>query len=206
VKDTGRMGRGVGRGRRGQSIVELAILLPLFVILIAGLTEVGFAIATYLSLQDAVREAARFGADGDPCLYADHQEDPRDPDAVCGSDLFMQAIAQRFDEAFQPYGLDSGRGDDLVISAFGVRQDGSLAWRLPRDAPNGWSRFHNQNSRVTNEEIVARMGHAPSKGILVVEVYYHYRHRLGLFRSLIPDPIPMYASAWMPLQSVDPME
>jgi Flp pilus assembly protein TadG len=46
------------RGRRAQSIVELAILLPLFLILIAGLTEIGFAIAAYLSLQDAVREAA----------------------------------------------------------------------------------------------------------------------------------------------------
>jgi hypothetical protein len=29
------------------------------------------AIAASLSLQDAVREAARFGADEDPCLYAD---------------------------------------------------------------------------------------------------------------------------------------
>ncbi|MDT7885155.1 MAG: TadE/TadG family type IV pilus assembly protein [Thermoflexus sp.] len=194
------------RGRRAQSIVELAILLPLFLILIAGLTEIGFAIAAYLSLQDAVREAARFGADGDPCLYADRQEDPRDPAAVCGSDLFLNPISQRFDEAFQPYALNSGLGDDLVISAFGIRQDGTLAWRLPRDAPNGWSRFNNQSSRVTNEAIAAQVGHSPSKGILIVEAYYHYRQRLGLFTWIFPEIIPMYASAWMPLPSVDPME
>jgi hypothetical protein len=186
--------------------VELAILLPLFLILIAGLTEIGFAIAAYLSLQDAVREAARFGADGDPCLYADRQEDPRDPAAVCGSDLFLNPISQRFDEAFQPYAPNSGLGDDLVISAFGIRQDGTLAWRLPRDAPNGWSRFNNQSSRVTNEAIAAQVGHSPSKGILIVEAYYHYRQRLGLFTWIFPEIIPMYASVWMPLPSVDPME
>ncbi len=200
------MARRVEGRRRAQSIVELAILLPLFLILIAGLTELGFAIAAYLSLQDAVREAARFGADGDPCLYADHQEDPRDPGAVCDSPLFMDPVSQRFDEAFRPYGLNAGLGDDLVISAFGIRQDGTLAWRLPRNAPNGWSRFHNQSSRVTDAAIAAEIGHPPSKGVLVVEAYHHYRQRLGLFTWIFPEIIPMYASAWMPLPSVDPME
>jgi hypothetical protein len=186
--------------------VELAILLPFFLVLIAGLTEVGFAIAAYLSLQDAAREAARFGADGDPCLYEDRQEDPRDPRAVCGSDLFLRPIFDRFGEAFQPYALNSGMGDDLVISAFGIRQDGTLAWRLPRDAPNGWSRFNNRSSRVTNVAIVAQVGRPPSKGILVVETYYHHRQRLGLFTWIFPEIIPMYASAWMPLPAADPME
>jgi hypothetical protein len=90
-----------------------------------------------------------------------------------------------------------------VIPAFGVRQDGTPAWRLPRDAPNGWSRFN--ISWVTNEAIAAQVGHSPSKGILIVEVYHHYRQRLGLFTSIFPEIIPMYASAWMPLPSVDPM-
>ena len=93
-----------------------------------------------------------------------------------------------------------------MISAFGIRQDGALAWRLPRDAPNGWSRFNNQSSRVTDAAIVAQVGRSPSKGILVVEAYYHYRQRLGLFNRIFPEIIPMYASAWMPLPSVDPME
>ncbi len=191
------------RRRRAQSLVELAILSPLLLILIGGLAELGFALAAYMSLQDAAREAARFGADGDPCGGAD----PRQPDADC-EDVsgFLEPIAQRFDQAFVPYALVNTQGDDLVISAFGVRDDGTLAWRLPKNRPSGWSRYGNRTSRVQTSDLAGLMGHRPSKGILVVEVYYHHRHRLGLFRWLLPDPIPMYAVAWMPLPSADPME
>ncbi len=191
------------RRRRAQSIVELAILLPLLLILVGGLAELGFALAVYMSLQDAAREAARFGADGDPCGGGD----PRDPDVQC-EDLtgFLEPIARRFDQAFAPHALVNTQGDDLVISAFGVRNDGSLAWRLPKNHPSGWSRYGNRISRIQNDDLANWMGHSPSKGVLVVEVYYHHRHRLGLFNRLLPDPIPMYAVAWMPLPSADPME
>lgn len=169
----------------------------------AGLTELGFALAAYLSLQDAVREAARFGADGDPCGGAD----PYDPAVTCTEvNGFFQPIATRFDQAFGPYTLDPGQGDDLVISAFGIYDNGTLAWRLPKDHPNGWARFNNRNSRISAADLQAIIGHRPSKGLLVVEAFYHYRQRLGLFVGLLPDPIPMYAIAWMPLPSVDPMQ
>lgn len=190
------------RKRAAQSIVELAILLPVLLIIVGGLAELGFALAAYMHLQDAAREAARFGSDGDPC----GGQDPQFPNVTC-TDVngFFEPVAQRFDQAFAPYMLVNTNGDDLVISAFGVYESGALAWRLPKDHPSGWSRFGNQVSRVSDADIHASMGHPPSKGVLVVEVYYHYRHRLGLFRSLLPDPIEMYAVAWMPLPSVDPL-
>lgn len=190
------------RKRVAQSLVEFAILLPVLLIMVGGLAELGFALAAYMSLQDAAREAARFGADGDPC----GGQNPELPDVTC-SDIngFFEPIARRFDQAFAPYMLANTIGDDLVISAFGVYESGSLAWRLPKDHPSGWSRFGNRASRVSNADISSLMGHPPSKGILVVEVYYHHRHRLGLFQNLLPDPIEMYAVAWMPLPSVDPL-
>ncbi|HXF70372.1 MAG TPA: TadE/TadG family type IV pilus assembly protein [Thermoflexus sp.] len=191
------------RWRRAQSIVELAILLPLLLIIVGGLAELGFALAAYMALQDAAREAARFGADGDPC----GGQDPRLPDVTC-TDVtgFFEPIAQRLDQAFAPYALVNTNGDDLVISAFGIYENGSLAWRLPKDHPAGWSRYGNQSSRISDAEVLSRMGHSPSKGVLVVEVYYHHSHRLGLFRWLLPDPIEMYAVAWMPLPSADPLQ
>lgn len=50
---------------RGQSLVEITLLFPVLLILLSGLVEFGFALNEYLTLQDAVRNAARFASDSD---------------------------------------------------------------------------------------------------------------------------------------------
>jgi len=50
--------------KRGQSAVELALMLPLLVLLLVGLVEVVFYARTYLVLLSAIREGARIGARG----------------------------------------------------------------------------------------------------------------------------------------------
>jgi hypothetical protein len=47
--------------QRGQSLLELALTLPLVLLLLAGLVEIGFFINEYIDVIDATREAARFG-------------------------------------------------------------------------------------------------------------------------------------------------
>src|SRR6266567_3057816 len=54
------------RRRTGQSLVELALAMPLLLILLTGLLEFGFALNQYLNALDAAREGARYAADGDP--------------------------------------------------------------------------------------------------------------------------------------------
>src|SRR3972149_3640690 len=44
----------------GQSMVEMAVILPLLIFIFIGLIEVGWAILGYLRLSQATREAARF--------------------------------------------------------------------------------------------------------------------------------------------------
>lgn len=46
----------------GQALVEFAIILPLFMILLLGLVEFGFVFANYQGLEYATREGARTGA------------------------------------------------------------------------------------------------------------------------------------------------
>lgn len=48
----------------GQSMVELALTLPLLVVLLVGLVEVAFIGRTYLVLLEGTREGARLGARG----------------------------------------------------------------------------------------------------------------------------------------------
>lgn len=50
------------RRRRGQSLVEFALLLPVFMILLLGLLEFGFVFAHHQGLEYATREGARTGA------------------------------------------------------------------------------------------------------------------------------------------------
>jgi hypothetical protein len=52
------------RGERGAALVEMAIILPIFVVLIFGLLEFGITYNSYISLRQGTREAARQGAVG----------------------------------------------------------------------------------------------------------------------------------------------
>ncbi len=58
------------RGRRGQSLVEFAMVLPILLILIFGIIEFGMGLRSYISLTNATREGARFAAVGNaPGVY-----------------------------------------------------------------------------------------------------------------------------------------
>jgi hypothetical protein len=65
---------GTPTGARGQSLVELTLTLPIFMIMLMGLVEIGWFANNYLTLLDVVREAGRYGATRDPMEWADGQE------------------------------------------------------------------------------------------------------------------------------------
>ena len=48
--------------KRGQTLVEFALAIPIFLLLIFGIFEFGRVILTYASVFSASREAARYGA------------------------------------------------------------------------------------------------------------------------------------------------
>ena len=49
----------LGEFRKGQSLLEFAMLLPLFVLLIVGIFELGRAFFAYIAITNAAREGAR---------------------------------------------------------------------------------------------------------------------------------------------------
>jgi Flp pilus assembly protein TadG len=53
-----------GRGERGASLVELAIVLPIFVLLVFGVIQFGITYNNLITIRQGVREAARQGAVG----------------------------------------------------------------------------------------------------------------------------------------------
>ena len=50
------------RAERGQSVAELALLLPLLILLLALLFDVGRAFNAYMVVTNAAREGARYGS------------------------------------------------------------------------------------------------------------------------------------------------
>jgi Flp pilus assembly protein TadG len=50
------------RGERGQTMTEFAIVLPIFLLLLLGIAQLGIAFNHYIQLTDATRAGARFGA------------------------------------------------------------------------------------------------------------------------------------------------
>lgn len=51
-------------GQRGQSLVEVALFFPIFIIMLAGVVEISNIIITQNRVSSAARASARFGADG----------------------------------------------------------------------------------------------------------------------------------------------
>jgi Flp pilus assembly protein TadG len=51
-------------GERGQSVLELALTMPILVLLLMGLIEFGHAYNSYLTIVAAARDAARMAAQG----------------------------------------------------------------------------------------------------------------------------------------------
>ena len=52
------------RRERGQSAVEIGILLPIFLVLVLGVVEVNSALNSYISVVNASRDGARLGSKG----------------------------------------------------------------------------------------------------------------------------------------------
>jgi Flp pilus assembly protein TadG len=53
------MSRRPGASRRGQSLVEFGLILPIFLLLVFGIIDFGRAVFAYSTLNNAAREAAR---------------------------------------------------------------------------------------------------------------------------------------------------
>jgi Flp pilus assembly protein TadG len=55
-----------GHGEAGQALLEFAVVVPIFLILIFGIVDFGMGFKAYIAVTNATREGARFGAVGWP--------------------------------------------------------------------------------------------------------------------------------------------
>ncbi|PWH18354.1 MAG: hypothetical protein DDG59_06175 [Anaerolineae bacterium] len=201
------------RTAKGQGLVETAILLPVLLIVLSGLLEFGFLLNEYMTLQDAVRNAARYASDSD--------YESRDLVVNCANtkDFYRQTacLVNRELSREAPFvGLNLANGrDDVIISVFSVDgPSGRITARFPADVGEaGWSMAEdftgtrNQSSGFSTAEMQSKLrGFAPNTGYVLVELYYSYEQKLKLpwITAFVPDPILLRPYAVMPNSSAEP--
>jgi hypothetical protein len=120
---------------KAQSFVELALILPIILLILLGLVEVSFFISRYLDVMDLTREAARFASIRDPEIgkawISNHYDcdNPNDfnfyyhtaclfspPD---GSPIEL-CPNPRYCNGLNPLVYLDAATDDVVITVFGV--------------------------------------------------------------------------------------
>ncbi len=203
---------------RGQALVETALVLVLLLILIGSIVEFGFMLNSYLAIQDAARNAARFSSDS---LY-DYRDNVTDCNLT--HDFYRQTACLVNMELVQArpsvtLTLTTPSTDDVLISAFSIAGTDIVisptVWaRHPSTAgERGWSAaqdfggIRHQVSRITSQQIINKLDpHAPSTGFILVEIFSHYdqKFKLPWLTPFIPDPVPLYTYALMPLVSAEP--
>jgi Flp pilus assembly protein TadG len=205
------------RSARGQSLVEFTVLLPVLLIMISGLIEFGFMLNYYLDVIDASREAARWAAGDDP-LRADGTGTWAEPNTNFYGRVCTVANSS----------IDTGSGgqidldpasDDIVVSAFAVRSNGTVSTippgRFPTGLPFGqvgWSCANpggagNHTSAFTTADVEALLTPgSPATGVVLVEMWYDYHQILGLpwITAFVPNPVTLYAYSMMPNPNVEP--
>jgi hypothetical protein len=160
----------------GQSLIEVALTLPLLVFLFFGLVEVAFLARTYLGILEASREGARVGARGSANF-----------DDTEIRTLVLQDLSR------QGYTTATGLTDVIVVRA---QINGPYATINSLSHMTGG----NGTSHLTQAVLESRLQAGDPQGRLVaVEIFYDYRPLLGfpLLSDIFPDPLALHTYSIM---------
>ncbi len=140
----------LARRGRGQSFLELALILPILLIMLVGMVEIVLFIGRYLDVLDLTREAARFASQRDPQI-SDLVDGATPGDYDCstaGAFNFFYDTACIFSppigssacwdsdycNGLNPYMIMNMATDDVIVTAFTISADAvQNVW--PKDIP-----------------------------------------------------------------------
>jgi hypothetical protein len=215
---------------KGQSFIELALVVPVLMLLMAGVVEIAFLYFSYMSALDLSREAARFASSRDYRI-----NDVEDPDGLPYSACQDSYLSYFYDtscffidtEINSSLEISPTDYADVAISVFTVTNN-HVTNRWPNNADGVFSLFQTNvggsmvpnwkldcsgnivrtQPYMTNAQMEAMFQpDAPTeKGFVMVEVYYCYHHKLNLpgLTWAIPNPLRMHAYTIMPSSEAIP--
>ncbi|MCZ2126902.1 MAG: pilus assembly protein [Anaerolineales bacterium] len=190
---------------KAQSLVEFAVTIPILMLLLLGMVEFGFMLNTYLSLQDAIRNAGRRYSTISPFL--------------AGGDIdtnFFANVAQYVVEDLAPPDEPAARQipfnssrDNVLVSLIEAIVDDTGTISVDRRPAGTYYRLYSDTTPASQytdsavETLLKKDGATPiSAGLLTIEVFYGYTGVLNTpftrpFMSPT-NPMMLYASVAMP--------
>lgn len=201
---------------RGQSMVEMALTLPILLLVLAGMLEVGWYFNVKLNFLDASREGGRIAADGSLINY--HANHNHHSPAYDGSridckngplDIYELAACMTMGNMQNTFHRDNSGWDDIVISIYKT-QNGRVTQVLPADSNGSWSLTGVQTAKITPEYIARYSGNVsdPNEclvmGWIAIEVSYTHKQFLGLlaFGNFAPEYTAGYVYSIFPVNSL----
>jgi Flp pilus assembly protein TadG len=167
----------IRRRDRGQSLVEMALVLPVLVLLLAGLVETVSFVHNYLALLEASREGARIGARGTA------NYDNSEIDTLVQQDLSRQGINPTTG-LVDVIIVRADVGPGVVINSYSAvcMHDGGQPVYLSKAKVLGRLRASDPQSRF-----------------VAIELYYNHRPVLGLplVSAIFHDPMLLHTYSIM---------
>ncbi len=149
---------------RGQSVVELALVLPILLLITAGLVEVGAILFTQMTVTNAAREGARFGVTG-----------ATDSDITLTTQNALTTILSYDDTNVDLYIIRGKTGADGHFDTSTEDLRAESYWRVRHTISGTVSA-----PPVTAAKIESDLGYAPDVEVLIVHAFYDHKAVLGL--------------------------
>jgi Flp pilus assembly protein TadG len=139
------------RGERGQALVEFALIVPIFILMLLGLFDIGRAVYDFNTISNASREAVRVAIVDQDCTFIENQ-------AINRAVSLGLAPVQVDIYIWDPEAADSG---DFTSASAIANHRQPCGVPTPANAPN--------TCRQSNTEATIIVG-------CVVEVTIHYQY------------------------------
>lgn len=183
------------RREDGQNIVEFALLLPVLLLILMGIIQFGFIFAAYLTLNNAVREGARWGT----VYIYDNANNANQNDAARNNGIVDRVIQSRGILSMAPRGSSSAN--------FSTTNNGALAAAsCPAQTPVPVSGFWYGAPGGANPDLTicytvptGVLANDPRRGYyLDVEAWYHLQVFIPLLDQFLPND-PVKGAQWIRL-------
>ena len=187
----------------GQSFVEMALTLPIILLIFFGMIEVGFAAHSYLVITNASREGARFGSRG---VHVPIEEITSVVETAMKSDFDLVFVGADANTTIIITQIDIDENGNYSIYDTGVRGSLSVTSSIcePVDSPCEAHDLDLQDFIDANLSFNATEGLCNESGgcnsdFVVVEVFHMYESAVlsGFTMEIIPSPIPITGRAVM---------
>ena len=195
--------RDLKSGGRGQNFLEIAIALPIILLIFFGMVEIGWTAHAYVVVVNAAREGARFGSRG---VHVSIDDITYIVETAMKSSLELDFDGEDANTTIIITQIDIDEDGDYRVYDQGVRGELDISSAIcePSQAPCtaqalDLQKFIDANDNFNNTPGLCQDSEGCSGDFILVEVFHLHESAVffGFTREFIPFPFPVKARTIM---------